>query len=103
MISDGNQVESDCKNCSHPIASHKPKCEFKTNDNDDVCGCSNPQYNNAIISGKYIGWTEIHCTSCGVLFGFIDSTMEDIYDCITLCPNCIVKTYHIDSDLDRKS
>ena len=44
----------------------------------------------------------LHCTSCGVLLGFIDSTMEDIYDFITLCPNCIAKTHH-GSDSDRKS
>ena len=102
-MSEDNQVESDCKNCSHPITSHRPNCEVKTDESDDACGCSNPQYNNAIISGKYVGWTEIHCSSCGVLLGFIDSTMEDIYDFITLCPNCITKTYHHGSDSDRKS
>ena len=41
--------------------------------------------------------------SCGILLGFIDSTMEDIYDFITLCPNCITKTYHHGSDSGRKS
>ena len=41
-------------------------------------------------------------TSCGVLLGLIDSTMEDIYDFITLCPNCIAQTHHV-YDSDRKS
>jgi hypothetical protein len=101
MIED-DQVESVCKNCNHTIASHRPVCNVKANDSDDVCGCSNPQYHNAIISGNYVGWTEVHCTSCGVLLGFIDSTMEDIYDFITLCSNCMVKT-HLGSGQKKES
>ena len=41
---------------------------------------SNPQYHNGIVSGIYVGWTEIRCISCGVLLGIVDSTREDIYD-----------------------
>ncbi len=100
-MSEDNRVESVCKNCSHPISSHRPNCDVKTNDSNDVCGCSNPQYHNAIVSGNYVGWTEIHCTSCGVLLGFIDSTREDIYDYITLCPNCMAKA-HPGSTPDRE-
>lgn len=97
-MSQDNRWESACKNCSHPISSHKPNCDVKTNESDEACGCGNPQYHNAIVSGNYIGWTEIHCTSCGVMLGFIDSTREDIYDYITLCPNCIAKAHHAAPD-----
>ena len=41
-------------------------------------------------------------TSCGVMFGFIDSTREDIYDYTTLCTNCIAKAHHA-STPDRKT
>ena len=93
-MTQANQVYTVCKNCSHAISSHKPNCDVKINDRGETCGCSNPQYHNAIVSGNYIGWTEIHCTSCGVMLGFIDSTREDIYDYITLCANCIAKVNH---------
>ena len=44
---------------------------------------------------------QIHCNSCGVMLGFIDSTREDIYDYITLCPNCIAKAYHAPQTKNR--
>jgi hypothetical protein len=35
------------------------------NDDDNVCNCNKPEFYNVVISGKYIGWTEIHCNNCG--------------------------------------
>ena len=93
-MSQDNLLVSVCKNCSHPVAFHGSICGAKTSDSNEVCGCSHLQYHNAIVSGNYVGWTEIHCSSCGILIGFIDSTREDIYDYITLCPDCIIKAHH---------
>ena len=83
--------ENSCKNCFHPISSHKPNCLSKAEDGENICGCKNAQYHNAILSGKYIGWIEIHCNSCGKKIGFIDSTTDNIYDFTILCSQCITK------------
>jgi hypothetical protein len=84
--------ENSCKNCFHPISSHKPNCLFKSEENgQNICGCKDAKYLNAIISGKYIGWSEIHCNSCGKKIGFIDSITDNIYDFTILCSRCITK------------
>jgi hypothetical protein len=88
-----NSLELQCKNCQHPIALHKPNCLSRDDENEDkTCGCENPEYYNTLISGDYIGWAEIHCNSCGTLLGFIDSTLENIFDYTILCNRCIKKT-----------
>lgn len=84
-------LEKSCKNCSHDISLHNPNCLFKSEDNDNICGCKDAQYYNTIVSDKYIGWIEIHCNSCGKMLGLIDSTVENVYDFTTLCSNCISK------------
>ena len=85
-------IQDSCKNCSHPISLHKPNCLFKPEKNEDnLCGCKKAEYYNTIVSDKYIGWTEIHCNSCGRMLGFIDSAVENVYDFTTLCPRCIRK------------
>ena len=85
-------LEDSCKNCSHPISIHQPSCLFKQENNEDnVCGCKKAQYYNTVVSDKYIGWTEIHCNSCGIILGFIDSAVENIYDFTTVCSKCIRK------------
>jgi hypothetical protein len=43
------------------------------------------------VSDKYIGWTEVHCNTCGKLVCLIDSTNEDVYNFLILCPQCIAK------------
>ena len=88
-------VEFLCKNCTHPIDLHKPHCSFTNEDYEgNGCECRNPQYYNTIVSDKHIGWIEIHCNSCGTLIGFINSTIENIYDFTTLCSDCIIKAGH---------
>jgi hypothetical protein len=88
-----NSLDPRCKNCNHAISLHKPNCVFKGDqEEDNICGCENAQYYNTLISGEYVGWAEIHCNSCGVLLGFIDSALENIFDYTILCPRCIVKT-----------
>ncbi|MDR4510109.1 MAG: hypothetical protein MRJ93_00190 [Nitrososphaeraceae archaeon] len=57
------------------------------------CECDNPEFYNAVISGKYIGWTEIHCNNCGKLLCYIDSSSENVYDFVILCKKCIVKKH----------
>jgi hypothetical protein len=97
MESEGQDTpEPQCKNCQHAISLHKPNCLSKENRNENnvVCGCDDAQYYNAIISGDYVGWVEIHCNSCGTIIGFLDSTIENIFDYTTLCPKCIEKTFH---------
>lgn len=91
-INTEKSLENSCKNCFHLISLHKPNCLFKTEQNEEnICGCKNAQYHNAILSSKYIGWVEIHCNSCGKKIGFIDSTTDNIYDFTTLCSKCIAK------------
>ena len=92
-MSKQNQIESLCRNCCHPIILHDPRCSFKAENEhgDDTCNCSKPEYYNTIVSSKHIGWVEIHCNYCGIMTGLIDTSMENIYDFMTLCPNCIEK------------
>jgi hypothetical protein len=87
-------VGSECKNCYHDISLHNPDCKAKSDSNGhehNICHCNNPQYYNTIVSDKYIGWTEVHCNNCGKLVCLIDSTNEDVYDFLILCPQCIAK------------
>src|SRR5687768_18497398 len=67
-----------CKNCQHQMSMHLPNCTVLSDDKDSekICNCNKPEFYNIIISGKYIGWTEIHCNSCGKLVAFIDSPIE---------------------------
>jgi hypothetical protein len=87
-------VEAECKNCNYGITMHKPNCTAKQYNfsEEHICGCKKPQYYGAIISNKYIGWTEFHCNKCGRLIGFLNSD-ENIYeiaqDEVILCVNCI--------------
>jgi hypothetical protein len=84
-------VESECKNCSHDISLHSPKCSKR--DHDRLCGCDRPQYYGAIVSDIHMGWTEFHCNRCGNLIGFLNSIDENIYEIIedevVLCVKCI--------------
>jgi hypothetical protein len=88
-------VEAECKNCNHGITMHKPNCTAKQYNfsEEHICGCEKPQYYGAIVSNKYIGWTEFHCNNCGILIGFLNSLDENIYeiaqDEVILCVNCI--------------
>jgi hypothetical protein len=88
-------VEAECKNCNHAISVHKPSCTaiYRDFTKEHICGCKKPQYYGAIISNKYIGWTEFHCNNCGKLIGFLNSLDESIYeiaqDEATLYTNCI--------------
>ena len=85
-------VDLICKNCQHQISSHMPNCItlIDSNDNDNVCNCYKPEFYNIVISGKYIGWTEIHCNNCGKLVAYIDSQIENIYDFKIMCKQCII-------------
>ena len=49
-----------CKNCQHQVSMHLPIKQLSY-DSDKICGCNKPEFYNIVISGKYIGWTEIHC------------------------------------------
>ena len=84
-------VESECKNCSHDISLHSPKCSKR--DRNSICGCDRPQYYGAMISDTNMGWTEFHCNRCGNLIGFLNSIDENIYEIIEdetlLCTKCI--------------
>ena len=70
------------KNCQHQISLHLPNCTGVSDESDStkICKCKKPEFYNVIISGKYIGWTEIHCNSCGKLVAFLDSPIENIDD-----------------------
>ena len=95
-MSESGNVMSLCRNCNHPMNVHTPRCNYMEENNikGELCDCKTPQYHNAVISGQYIGWMEIHCNSCGALIGLIDSTNEDISDFVTLCPACIAKAHN---------
>ena len=57
-------VDLFCKNCQHQISLHMPKCTtLLEGNNENVCNCNKPEFYNVAISGKYIGWTEIHCNN----------------------------------------
>jgi hypothetical protein len=81
-------VDLICKNCQHQISMHMPNCRTILGHN--VCNCNKPEFYNVVISGKYIGWTEIHCNSCGKLVAYIDSSIENIYDFKIMCKHCII-------------
>ena len=54
-------VDLICKNCQHQISLHMPKCTtLLEGNNENVCNCNKSEFYNVAISGKYIGWTEIH-------------------------------------------
>ena len=116
-----DDVEILCKHCQHKISLHNPKCSFvleeEENENEDkeqeeqekisnqdltetietpkkkCCDCETPEFYNAVISGKYFGWIEIHCNNCGKLLCYIDSSTENVYDFEILCKKCIVKKH----------
>ena len=77
-----------CKNCQHQISMHIPNCSALFR--NSICNCNKPEFYNVVISGKYIGWTEIHCNSCGKLVAFIDSPIENIDDFKIRCKHCII-------------
>ena len=77
-----------CKNCQHQISMHVPNCSALLH--NGICDCNKPEFYNVVISGKYIGWTEIHCNSCGKLVAFIDSPIENIDDFKIRCKHCII-------------
>jgi hypothetical protein len=88
-------VEAECKNCSHAISVHKPRCsaQYHELNKERACGCERPQYYGALISDTNMGWTEFHCNNCGNLIGFLNSIDENIYEAIEdellLCTSCI--------------
>lgn len=115
-------VEIICKHCQHKISLHNPKCSFvleeENSENEEkeqekqeqekigkdpieameppkrkCCDCETPEFYNAVISGKYFGWIEIHCNNCGKLLCYIDSSTENVYDFEILCKKCIVKKH----------
>jgi hypothetical protein len=45
-----------------------------------ICDCNNAEFYNAVISGKYTGWTRIHFNKYGNILAFIESPSENIYD-----------------------
>jgi hypothetical protein len=80
-----------CKNCQHQISMHMPNCTTLLDGKDDsICKCKKPEFYNVAISGKYIGWTEIHCNNCGKLVAYIDSSIENIEDFKIMCKHCII-------------
>ncbi|HKO41225.1 MAG TPA: hypothetical protein VJU85_08185 [Nitrososphaeraceae archaeon] len=84
-----------CKNCLHQMSMHLPTC-IELSDNKDsakICNCNKPEFYNIVISGKYIGWTEIHCNSCGKLVAFLDSPIENIDDSKIMCRQCIINRH----------
>ena len=93
MNEDEVDVNLICKNCQHQITYHMPNCITvidDSNDNNTVCDCNKPEFYNIAISGKYIGWTEIHCNNCGKLIAYIDSQIENIDDFKIMCKHCII-------------
>jgi hypothetical protein len=77
------------------MSMHLPNCTVLSDDKDSekICNCNKPEFYNIIISGKYIGWTEIHCNSCGKLVAFIDSPIENIDDYKIMCRHCIINKH----------
>ena len=83
-----------CKNCLHQMSMHLPNCtELSDNKDSKICNCNKPEFYNIVISGKYIGWTEIHCNNCGKLVAFLDSPIENIDDSKIMCRQCIVNKH----------
>ena len=89
------EVSLICKNCQHQMSMHLPNCRVLSDDSDStkLCNCNKPEFYNIIISGKYIGWTEIHCNSCGKLVAYIDSPIENIDDFKIMCKHCIINKH----------
>jgi DNA-directed RNA polymerase subunit RPC12/RpoP len=89
---DTEDVSVICENCQHTISMHLPNCTGVSNESHStkICNCNKPEFYNVIISGKYIGWTEIHCNSCGKLVAFLDSPIENIDDSEIRCKHCII-------------
>jgi hypothetical protein len=77
------------------MSMHLPNCTILLDDKDSakICNCNKPEFYNIVISGKYIGWTEIHCNSCGKLVAFIDSQIENIDDYKIMCRHCIINKH----------
>jgi hypothetical protein len=67
-----------CKNCQHQISMHLPNCTGVSDESHStkICNCNKPEFYNVIISGKYIGWTEIHCNSCGKLWHLLIAQLK---------------------------
>ncbi len=86
------EVNLMCQNCQHKMSMHLPNCTVLSDENYSakICNCNKPQFYNVIISGTYIGWTQIHCNSCGKLLAFIDSINENIDDFKIMCKQCII-------------
>jgi len=84
-----------CKNCLHQMSMHSPSCTVLSDNKDSakICNCNKPEFYNIVISGKYIGWTEIHCNGCGKLVAFIDSPIENINDSKIMCRQCMINKY----------
>jgi hypothetical protein len=84
-----------CKNCQHQLSMHLPTCRtlLDKSNSTKICDCNKPEFYNTVISGKYIGWTEIHCNNCGKLVSFIDSSIKNIDDFKIMCKHCIVKMH----------
>ena len=82
-----------CKNCQHQVSMHLPNCTILSGDSTKTCDCNKPEFYNIVISGKYIGWTEIHCNSCGKLVAYIDSPIENIDDFKIMCKHCIINKH----------
>jgi len=93
MDKDETNVDIICKNCQHQMSMYMPNCTvlLHNGDHKKICDCNNAEFYNAVISGKYIGWTEIHYNNCGKLLAFIDSPSENIYDFSVMCKKCIVQ------------
>jgi hypothetical protein len=77
------------------MSMHLPNCTELSDNKDSakICNCNKPEFYNIVISGKYIGWTEIHCNSCGKLVAFLDSPIENIDDSKIMCRQCIVNKH----------
>jgi hypothetical protein len=77
------------------IIAHTPNCTTILEDGNDVCNCNKPEFYNVVISGKYIGWIEIHCNNFGKLVTYIDSSLENIEDSKILCKNIHILSEYI--------
>jgi hypothetical protein len=69
-----------CKNCQHQVSIPLPNCTILSDDSAKMCDCNKPEFYIIVVSGKYIGWTEINCNSCGKLVAYIDTPIENIDD-----------------------
>jgi len=61
-------VEAECKNCSHNINLHSPKCSKR--DHDRVCGCDRPQYYGAVVSDTNIAGQNFIAITVEILSAF---------------------------------